>query len=432
MDSKDNNFRLVITLTVSVIAIAAYNSLFYPGYLTPDSAYILYQTNGIAPLSNWHPIFITRLWGVLYDIFKSAGGIWSIQILLLVLSATFMSLKIKNATIGISFLVLTLFYPPIMTNMGALWKDDFAAIFTLISYAFLISYFNKTTRYNLSLLISSCIIVSLTRIDYFIVILPFILAATIPMGYLNIKNALSRFSYYVLIVLLSVFIINKLLSVGIEKKLNPWVTIAAWDIVGIEQRSGEKDLSSIYNCSTSDPLVWGDTKRFSVNLPEGDYVTPVKEESSYFFKLWFNSIIKHPASYFEHRMCVAKTFFGFNTPSVHYPYPSPIFNNYNLSQKSDRSNLNLDAYWFFDASSSSPMFRYWYYLVVVIFITLAMNAMRKFSIVNNALSASILLEALRVLVLPAADFRYGIWIVFGTITLIFVSIDKIFNKRDDL
>lgn len=431
MDSKAKNFRLMLTLAVSVIAIATYNSIFYPGYLTPDSAYILYQTNGMAPLSNWHPIFITRLWGVLYDIFKSAGGIWSIQILLLVLSGTFMSLKIKNATIGIFFLVLILFYPPIMTNMGALWKDDFAAIFTLISLASLTNYCNNKKKCNLSLLIASCILVSLTRIDYFIVTLPFILAATLSIENQSIKKVLARFSYCVLIVILSVFIINKILSIGIEKKLNPWVTIAAWDIAGIEQRSGEKDLGSIYNCNTSDPLVWGDTKRFSVNLPEGDYVTPVKEESSYFFKLWFSSIIKHPVSYVEHRMCVAKVFLGFNTPSVHYPYPAPIFGNYNLSQKSDRSNLNLDTYWFFDASSSSPMFRYWYYLVVVIFITLAMHAIRKSSIVNNALSASILLEALRVLVLPAADFRYGIWIVFGTITLIFVSIDKIINKRDD-
>ncbi|QGH63196.1 hypothetical protein [Serratia proteamaculans] len=429
MSSSDNVSRKYFYLVISILAISYYNALFYPGYLTTDSVYILQQTTGVSPLSNWHPIFVTKLWGGLYSIFKSAGGIWSVQILLFVVSVATLSYKIKNIYLSILFLIVILFFPAIVANMGALWKDDWAAIATIVSVIAFINYIQERTKVNLALLLTACIFTSLLRIDYFAIVLPLIILSFFSIEKFTFHKKILTTILFMVIVLISTVIINKALSFNVEKRINPWLAVAIWDISGIEQRSTPNHSSNAYNCNTVDPLMWGENKMFVVNLPEGDYVSDPKIESDYFLNLWFNSVLKNPTSYIAHRLCVGKAFLGINTASVHYPYPAPVFLNNHLTQKTERSNLNIDAYWFFDENSSSPIFRYWYYLTITLTLVIIMNLFKKYSVIHNGIALSIFLSAIRFIILPAADFRYGLWIVFGTIILLFMSIDEVIGTK---
>lgn len=428
MSSSNNVSRKYFYLVISILAISYYNALFYPGYLTTDSVYMLQQTTGVSPLSNWHPIFVTKLWGGLYSIFKSAGGIWSVQILLFVASSAILSYKIKNIYLSILFLIAILLFPAIVANMGALWKDDWAAIATIVSVITFINYTQERYKVNLLLLLTACVFTSLLRIDYFAIVLPLIVLSFFSIEKFTFYKKTLITILFVLIVLISTIIINKALSFNVEKRINPWLAVAIWDISGIEQRSKPNYSSNAYNCNTVDPLMWGENKRFVVNLPEGDYVADPNVESHYFLKLWSNDILKNPRSYIEHRLCVGKAFLGINTESVHYSYPAPVFINSYLTQKSERSNLNIDTYWFFDTHSSSPIFRYWYYLTITLALVIIMNLFKKYSVIHNGIALSIFLSALRFIILPAADFRYGLWIVFGTIILVFMTMDRLISE----
>jgi hypothetical protein len=266
------------------------------------------------------------------------------------------------------------------------------------------------------------------RIDYFAIVLPLIALSFFSIEKFTFYKKTLVTTLFVLIVLISTTITNKALSFNVEKRINPWLAVAIWDISGIEQRSKQNYPSNAYNCNAGDPLMWSENKRFVVNLPEGDYVADPNVESHYFLKLWFNSILKNPMSYIEHRLCVGKAFLGINTESVHYSYPAPVFINSYLTQKSERSNLNIDAYWFFDKNSSSPIFRYWYYLTITLTLVIIMNLFKKYSVIHNGIALSIFLSALRFIILPAADFRYGLWIVFGTIILVFMTMDRLISE----
>lgn len=70
---KTRDTRIFYLIGITPFVIAYYTSVFYPGYLTSDSLYMLAQGAGLQPLSNWHPPFITILWGWLFSIFESAG-----------------------------------------------------------------------------------------------------------------------------------------------------------------------------------------------------------------------------------------------------------------------------------------------------------------------------------------------------------------------
>lgn len=415
------------TLAIFAVAIICYyNSLFYPGYLTADSAYILFQTTGKSPLSNWHPIFVTEIWGVLYDIFKSAGGLWSLQIFMYMFVCIQLALNLKTFSLTMIFFLFLCFYPPLITNMAALWKDDWAMIFASASLLSFITCVKKPDRLNLSILALNCVITTMTRVDYFAIIFPFLLFSGMTYTKKDWKFRLKISATVISFTIITSFTVNKIMDLSVEKKLNPWVTIAAWDIAGTENFSSRRVLG--YNCQTSDPLVWGDHAMFKINLPEGPLIRTKKEEASEIFNEWKNIVFRHPQAYLKHRMCVAKSFFSYKTDVVYSPYPSPIYINYGLTQKAERSHLNNELYWFYDTHSNTKMYRYWVYILLssILFFIVTFSLRKKMEWTYPALYLSLILAASRVLVLPAVDFRYGLWILMSTVILSFMIADELF------
>src|SRR3569832_1788842 len=134
--TKLSHLRTVVFLCFSPFIIALYASVFYPGYLTADSLYMLSQGAGNAPISNWHPPFTTLVWGLFYNLYRSAGGVWLIQISLYVASVIIFCVRLRNFFIALVTYFVLLTYPPIFTNMGALWKDCWVLSTTLLCVAY--------------------------------------------------------------------------------------------------------------------------------------------------------------------------------------------------------------------------------------------------------------------------------------------------------
>nr|BCN22390.1 hypothetical protein [Vibrio mimicus] len=417
---------------LGICVFTVYVAVFYPGYLTADTVYMLYQTNGMSEFSNWHPVFSTTFFGYMYDIFSDTGPIWVLQVLLLISVALMISYRIKNILLSsMCFLFLTAF-PPVMTNIGALWKDCFASIWLLFSVFYFIEYRKSKSIFDSLLVFLFSLLAGLTRTDYIAISLPFILF--LPIIYLHTNNKVNlvkskmmiNAAIYVLVYIFLLHVINAYLYNRVTKELNPWVTIASWDIAGISYFSGSQEYITSYNCKTSDSLVWGDSSKFVINLPEEEIIHDKDEESNIFKKMWLDSVVSSPQAYLLHRACVAKRFLGFG--EVTYPYPPPIASNNIFSEGFKRSPLNLDIYWFFDDSKNQVLYKYWIYLLIALLIVGLKGYLKVLSLVDGAVFLSIMFCAARVLVLPATDFRYGLWIIFGTIILFFLSLDYFTEK----
>lgn len=420
---------LVVLLIVDAFFFAYYASAFYPGYLTSDSLYMLSQGVGNQAISNWHPPFITIIWGVLHGIFKSAGGVWIFQISLLILAAHFFSTGLRNKAVVLSCLCLILIFPPVFTNMAALWKDNWAVIFTLFCAGFALRGIRSHSLLHAHAAGFFFVLASLTRIDYLIIVTPIALGA-----FLFYEKERDRTKWYARTVFYSftfyflVFIAGSQWAGSlIEKKFNPWATIAIWDIGGVLNESELKSSLPGYRCTTSDPLVFGDYRLFSINLPEGAELNNRMSEATMIRQTWIDAIANHPTAYLRHRLCVAKQFFGLEK-EVHYPYPSPVFVKNPLTQSAERSALNLDLYWFYDSHAHGLMFKYFVYLIACFLIVGIAYLARFINPIQLILFASICMSAARFIVLPAADFRYGLWIVVGTTLLIAVFMDELIDR----
>lgn len=420
-------FPAIFILT-AVLILAYYVSAFYPGYLTPDSIYILSQGLGDKPISNWHPPFVTVAWGVLYGVFKGTGGIWVFQVALFILAANFFVTGLKNKVIAFFFLCFILLYAPIFTNMAALWKDDFSVVFTLFCAGFAIRAIRLRSQSHAHMAGLFFVLASLTRIDYFIVAMPIAFGAALSCRddgcrpKWHGRKGLHIFAFYVLLLVIG----SQLMGGVVQKRLNPWETTAIWDIGGVMNNSEVKGYVPGYRCDTSDPLIFGDHRLFAINLPEEAEINDGVNEAKLIRQAWVNAIISHPAAYLKHRLCIAKKFFGIDK-SIYYPYPSAVFLKSRYAQNAERSALNIDLYWFYDSHANGLMFRYYFYLVACFLIFVAACLMRKIDFFQFSLFASICMSAARFVVLPAADFRYGLWMVVGTLLMAAVFIDYLID-----
>lgn len=71
--SINEKFKISLMSLLIICGFAVYVGIFYHSYLTADTVYMLYQTNGMAEFSNWHPAFSTHFLGFLYDFLGETG-----------------------------------------------------------------------------------------------------------------------------------------------------------------------------------------------------------------------------------------------------------------------------------------------------------------------------------------------------------------------
>ncbi len=420
-----NRLRFPVLIGLTPFFIAFYASVFYPGYLTADSIYMLSQGSGQQLLTNWHPPFIVLIWGKLFSLYKSAGGVWLIQISLYIAAVMFFSMRLRNFFLSVIAFILLLVYPPIFTNMGALWKDCWVISTTLLCAAYSIEAINQKKLKFIIFTGIFFLISMLIRVDYAIIAAPFVISALffgIPV--VSISDKKRNILFCILVFVFCTILVNQLIGSFVTQRLNPWLNTAIWDIVGIENYSGSHGPVDGYICSTSDALVFGPHKMFNINLPQQALITDSAVEAERFSELWINNVLKEPSAYLKHRFCVAKTFLGMGTPEVHYPYPRAEMSLSSFTQRSERSQLNIDLYWFFDSNAFGPMYRYWYYLVFTSALLTLSVLYKKVGVVEVSIFLSILLSASRFIILPATDFRYGIWMIVGSITLTLFFLDS--------
>lgn len=438
----------------AVIAVSVfYFSSFYPGYLTADSVYILNMVSGLDPVSNWHPNFYVWLNKSLLALLQHVPGLWLAQTAALLASAVFASRRLRYLHV-VAFLAITLL-PPVAANMAALWKDDWAVIATLASLSAAIRQRENIASGRTegpggritsvipgaaSLILAA--LASLIRLDYIVIVLPVVAAAswwmaeTLTERSLSFSGraAMSVLGFLTLAVL--AFAIRAVAHVNVESQQNSWVTILAWDIAGVAARSDHpvsmyhtpvpaSGIKAAYNCRTSDPLVFG-TAPLPMNQPDREQKIPADMEAHEYVTAWLDAVRSQPISYLEHRACVLTEYLGLGD-APHYPFPFGVVPN-RLGVSFERTPANIALYFIYYPIADSVMFRPWFWLLIV---TLASGYIAASGAPSLAfpLLFSALASAARGLIVPAADVRYALWIFVAAVYAAMIALDLAVARR---
>jgi hypothetical protein len=422
--------QTVLFLMLAATGIATvpmYCALFYPGYLTADSVYMMNQAVGAAPLSDWHPPFVTWLWGVLIHVYGTSGALWTLQVLLYVFVCGLVAYIAWPSAWALIGFVLLVMWPPIVTNMAALWKDNWALIAMLLAYLGLLLACRKDGGSAVLICGAGCVLAALMRSDYLIVALP-LLAGSLwyqfRHGRAELFNRLWKCIAISLVFIASFLVVNKAATWNLEKDLNPWITVAIWDIGGATH-FGEQKLYPEYSPATSDTLAFGESFKQQINLPEGPQVRGSDVEAREWAERWVSTVSDNPYAYLQHRIGVAQTFLGLRSEIVHHPYPRPLVRDDWWTTPWKQSEVNRQAYFFFDRIAHTAFYRYWVYLVCIIACMLLLYLCGSFEIVAISLAMSVFACLARVIILPAADFRYGLWILVGALLMLVTTLSAL-------
>lgn len=406
---------------------------FFPGYLTPDSVVMLAYAQGLTPQTNWHPAFGVAIFRELYQHFGSIEAIWLVQTGLFVAAAFWLAGTYRSRWISWLAAPALLLFPPITTNIPALWKDVWALLFVLFCFISFKNFQRERSLLQAAFCVLFAVMAASVRIDYAAIVMGFVLALALE-GNRRPWLLVKRLALVMAIFAVGLGGLQSLSDKDVQLRLNPWLTIAMWDIAGVASQGGQaqlpaymqgwreqqhRDLTSLlqqgYRCETSDFLVFTQGAP-PFNLPGRPQQLDPATESSQLKAAWLASITANPRAYFAHRWCVARQFLGFPGYRIHAAFPFGISKN-PFGMTYQRSALNERIYGFYKAHAHSWMFRYWIQLALAGLMAVIIALLTRKPLLASVLLLSMLASAARLMVLPAADFRYGLWISAGFVLM---------------
>lgn len=410
-----------------LLAFVRHVAVFYPGYLPADTLYILSMGLGREPLSNWHPPAVSLALGGLYTLVQHIGVIWLLQCALFFWWIRSNALRYRKPSTACASALLFILWPPLITNLATLWKDSWAILATLYLFTFIKDTTRTSDASSALAAMAMTTLAVVIRPDYLPIVAPLLAAGAWSLrGDSTIRQRVNA----VVVALGSVILCWLAIRLGsgllVEKQVNPWVTTAIWDAAGARvwdsrdedgltvagKTLSKQKLTELYRPTSSDTLIFG---LEIVNLPQAPLRRPVDEEVTEVRQLWWDALFHRTTGYLRHRLEFAKVFLGIGTAQVYAPYAFGVIPNA-FGFTFERTPANIAAYWIFDPLAHGLLWRLWIYLGVTI-AAVAVATIRRSPPLALPLGLSVIGALTRIVVLPAADFRYGLWMVCGALLL---------------
>jgi hypothetical protein len=393
----------------------------YPGYMSFDSGDQLEQARGLQKMTIWHPPVMAVLWRICDAIIAGPFLMLVVQSVPL-LAGMFLILRRvlsdRAAAIASALIMLS---PPVICNMGVIWKDSQMAGFLMLGIALMM---NQTRRS----LVLGCALIWLGTAQRHNA-----LAATFPVFILLFvwKDGLARWKRYGLavgvwlVLTLSTTFVNSAL---VEAKQDVFASLELNDIVGIikfetsyteESLRAEtpgvpwrgEDLLARTRKVYSPVMTWLDTCG-----PEGVFTYPTTDaESAAVRTAWRKMILAHPGAYLKHRW---KTFlaelrvirrknFYLWWGIVDFPTRGEKLQHYAVHSPIQVKWMDMQV-----ALVDTPVYWAWVYFLAGIGLVWFLRRDK------NGLAvvlSGVLCEAFLFIVAPAIDYRYSHWMVTCTI-----------------
>ncbi len=418
-------FQLVLPWIAASLGIVASAYLFYPGYLTWDSAYQWWQVRNHI-VNTAHPPIMVWVWGLTNHLIAGPGGYFLFQLGLYWLSLGLFVSSLRLGTFWQASLVLILgFWPPLWGLSLHLWKDvGTMAFFCLAAACFARDLVRPHRAWRIGAFVA-ILLACMYRYNALPAALPFMVYGAVRHGGLHLLKApLGKFraSVYGLLacglIQLLVLLPNQALKLPTEPL---WPLQALWDIAAVSVQEDRLLIPPEW----MDPSLTLDIVRrdfnpvFSGLLFDGGLIklNPYMKMSEHDFRVlreaWLELPFEYPQAYWRHRFRVMQILLGWQHDESN---PSLVFSTSVVAYKDNpevfpravdaRVELEVAANKF----SRSVLFQGGWYLLLSLLI-LVVAIWRK-QVLMGALAASGLFYVLPLLVLaPSGDFRYLGWML---------------------
>lgn len=435
---------LLVALAGTAAAVGI-TTLFFPGMMSVDSVTQYSQAIGRLPLNDYHPPVMTLLWRALMAVVPNAGALLIFHQALYWLALVVLALSLAQSLAVRLLLLLGLgLWPPLLLQSLALWKDiGMLAAYMAVVGAVVADWRRPSLGW---------IVLAIAALCYGTAVRYNALPAAVPLAVLIAVRLAARFpaaarwrgaviAVATIAILLAAAALNAVCSLGAQRSDHVAQT-TVWDIAAVSLAVGKNLLPPYLEMvEPGEPLAilrsGFDPNR---NVPTIAAVSATPPDlSGRLLADWLTIARAHPEAYLAHRLHVTARLLGLTPSDVYFPYQAGIAANdaglHFAWLDADRfATVNRCLY----LLTLLPIWRPWPYLVFELALVgaIALRRLRRQPIAPlHAVAAMTALSGIAlflplVVIAPAADYRYVVWVVAsGMLSLVLLLAAR--NKRTE-
>jgi hypothetical protein len=319
---------VVVPAMVGTLALVASVVLYFPGWLSFDSAFQYWQVRS-GHYSNLSPVAMTALWALVHQAWPSTGAMLCLHLVLYWTGVVLLAQEFWTTAASRSFAILVAgLVPPVVVIFGHLWTD--ASLIATMTFAFALTIAGWRRRRRWPLLMALPVIgyAGAVRHNSLVAIVPLCLlwvhawraaAARRPDRPLLPRPwvALGGAALIVAFAFAGGRVLDRLL---VEERVSTWAIGALWDLAAISLDTDTlllptpsltpgtslATLRATYTPLTVVPLFSGPGR--VRNGLGAELFSP--DELALVQQAWIGAITAHPLSYLRHRALVSRHLFG--------------------------------------------------------------------------------------------------------------------------
>ena len=416
--------------------------LFYPGFMSWDSAYQWWQARH-ASYDSVHPPLMSMIWRICDKIWSGPGGMFVLQITLIwcALAAFVASLE-RPLWQKIVLVLLIGLWPPLFGLSLHIWKD----MWTMLAFAWAVVFLLKDAQ-QASAIFRILALLAITaacafRHNALSGALPFLFWIAYREATVR-KLHPSFFRNAVVSVLLAILVlfVSKIpnLDPRVKHTQSVWSVVTLWDASAVSLKEGKiiipaqlkdntlnlQDLRKNFNDYTNTTVYNSGKLKHSFDRPYSP------EQSKALTELMVSLPTRHTRPYFEHRTRLAVLLYGLDQkglPDGQVLMPGIVHYKDNPAVTVSASKYQAPVLEKIQSWIDTPLFAGWIYLSISLLLCLGIFIPRKSVIAGLAITISIssLAYALPLaLVSGSAEFRYLAWPVLAC----WLSLALLFSTR---
>jgi hypothetical protein len=413
--------------------------LYFPGYLSFDSAFQFWQAR-TGHFSNQSPVVMTALWQAVNALWPSPAAMLTLHFLAYWTGLVLLALQFWDRNLPrVAFILGIGFLPPAFVIMGHLWTD--ASLIAAMTLAFGLTVTGLVERRPFALALAAPLILysGAVRHNSLLALIPLAMlwAQAVFEALPARRGAPSvirrRFSVAAIAVLAvaASFGFGRTLDLALAReRVSTWALVAGWDLAAISVRTGTMvvpafartpgltldQLRQQYTPLTNVPVFIGDEHvRYGM---DGEVYSD--EELRRLRAAWLATIAAHPWSYAAHRADVTAKLFGRYDGDLEGLFFSPTVVPYRDNPPAEAALWNLrDRY-----AELVRATRGWLIFMPALYLAIAAGVSlwawpRKDSLTGRialaAAGSGLLLVLPLTIAAPSAELRYSGWLFVSSI-----------------
>ena len=429
----------MLPVVAGSLALAFSLALYFPGYLSFDSAYQFWQVR-TGHFSNQSPVVMTALWQAVNALWPSPAAMLTLHFAAYWTGLVLLALQLWESNLArIAFILGIGFLPPAFVIMGHLWTD--ASLIAAMTLAFGLTVTGLVGQRPLALALAAPFILyaGAVRHNSLLAIVP--LALLWARGVLDALPARSdapagsrRKAGIAAIAMLAVaasFGFGRILDAALTReRVATWTLVATWDLAAISLRTGTmvipafartpgltlEQLRLQYTPYTNVPVFVGD-EHVRHGMDDEVYSD---EELRQLRAAWLAAVAAHPGSYAAHRADVTTRLFGRYDGDLEGLFFSPTVVPYKDNPPPERALWNLRDTFAAGVRATRGWLIFMPALYLAVAAGVALWAWRRRaspagSIALAAAASGLLLVLPLTIAAPSAELRYSGWLFVSSV-----------------